>query len=184
MKRPSGVSRRIEVALIRYSERRWEEALLNIFPAMDVTAKKRRQSSRVGDRFRAFVSDEEGLITSVSTGMYIAGNTFDGMTFPDALYKFGRNSIVHDAELDKRLTFNEKGHLTIGRDRWDLPVQYIFGLCIVTIVAPENALEQVSDDLSVTVFGDKHQVNDLWGKREFLRERVREQFGNSDLFSK
>ena len=87
----------------------WEGALVNLFPALDNTAKKRRPKAGVGERIRAFLEEEEALVSAITTGSVLKGIHTDGVSITDALYKFGRTSIAHEGELDPRLQFNEGG---------------------------------------------------------------------------
>lgn len=106
----------------------------------------------------------------------------DGVSITDALYKFGRTSIAHEGELDPRLNFNEAGRLTIGRERWDLPVGYIFGLSVAVIAAPENKEERIPAELSASILGKAFVVNELWGKKAELHCFIAEKFQNPELF--
>ena len=122
---PTGVSRRVQQSIVHFQQRDWEGALVNLFPAVDKTATKRRPKEGVGARMRAFLEDEEGLISCIATGNYIKGIYADGASITDALYKLGRTTIAHEGELDPRLNFNEQGRIAISQERWDLPVGYI-----------------------------------------------------------
>lgn len=73
MSAPSGVSRRVQQCVEHLQRRDWEGALVNLFPAIDKTAKRRRPSDGVGKRVRAFLQDEEVLITAVATGNVFKG---------------------------------------------------------------------------------------------------------------
>jgi hypothetical protein len=87
---PSGISRRIEQCIERLQHRDHEGALVHLFPAIDKTANTRRPGMRVGNRIKAFLKDEEVLITAIGTGHVLKGCKFDGMSFEEALYEFGR----------------------------------------------------------------------------------------------
>ena len=64
----SAISRRIEKALKAIIEDDYEEALLNIFPALDKTAKKRRPLVRgVVERMTEFIREEVKYITGLTT---------------------------------------------------------------------------------------------------------------------
>ena len=80
MNSPSGVSRRVQQCVERLQAQDCEGALVNLFPAIDKTAKKRRPKEGVGGRIKAFLHDEEVLITAF-TGNVIRGCSFDGMRF-------------------------------------------------------------------------------------------------------
>lgn len=183
MKSPSGVSRRIEQAVLRLQARDPEGALVNLFPAIDKTAKKRRPRDGVGRRIKAFLKDEEVLITAIGMGGVFRNCSFDGMSFEDALYKFGRTSIAHEGELDPMLSFSERGAIKIGVEGWILPIQYISGMSLAVVVAKENAGEAVDDSLGVNVFGRLFRVNELWGDGSQLRSHICELFQDANLFT-
>ena len=161
--------------------RDYEQALIHFFPALDKTAKRRRPKDKVGERIRRFIADQEAIITAVATRNVIVGVTFDGLSFPDAIYKFGRTAIAHEGELDPRLTFNDSGSLQIGRT-WNLPSSYITGLCVGVMVAPENAGESIDAPLSITIFGQQFGINDLWGAEGMVRKLIADAFRNPNLF--
>ena len=182
MNSPSGVSRRVQQCVERLQVQDCEGALVNLFPAIDKTAKKRRPKEGVGRRIKAFLQDEEVLITAVATGNVFKGCSFDGTSFHDALYNFGRTPIAHEGELDPRLTFNSNGGLQIGKDHWNLPISYIVGMALAVIIAPENVGERTADGLGITVFERQFYLNDIWGRPEPVREHICEKFRDPNLF--
>lgn len=182
MANPTGVSRRLQQCIERLQAGDHEGALVNLFPAIDKTAKKRRPKAGVGARIRQFLKDEEVLITAVGTGNVFKGCNFDGMTFEDALYKFGRTSIAHEGELDPRLRFNQDNGLQIGKDNWNLPISYIVGMALAVITAPESKGEQTAEGLSVNVFNRQFALNELWGEPQLVRAHICEAFRDPYLF--
>jgi hypothetical protein len=163
------------------NSRNYESALVHYFPALDKTAKRRRPRAGVGERIRKFISDQEAIITAVSTGNIIRNININGISFPDAVYKFGRTAISHEGELDPRLQFNDSGTLQIG-SVWNLPSSYITGLCVGVIVAPENAEEFIDVPLSLTIFGQHIAINELWGAESRVKVIIAEAFRNPTLF--
>jgi hypothetical protein len=181
MSQPSSVSRRIR-SCIRYANLRdYEHAMINFFPALDKTAKRRRPKDGVGDRIRKFISDQEAIITAVATGNIICNVRFNDVSFPEAIYKFGRTAISHEGELDRRLTFNDSRSLEIG-STWNLPSSYITGLCVGVMVVPENSQEFIDESLSVSIFGREFKINELWGAESRVKAVIAEAFHNPDLF--
>jgi hypothetical protein len=183
MTTPSGVSRRIQQCIEHIQKQDWEGALVNLFPALDKTAKKRRPRAGVGERVRSFLEEEEVLISAVATG-----NVFkiknDGVSITDALYKFGRTSIAHEGELDPKLEFNERGSLVIGQDKWNLPTGYIIGMSLAVVVAPENSKESVDAKLGFSLFGEQLPLNSLWGQRQKVRTTIAAKFRDPQLFER
>lgn len=184
MNEPSGVSRRLQQCVERIQRQDFEGALVNLFPAIDKTAKKRRPKEGVGARIRAFLKDEEVLISAIGTGNVFAQISINGVTIPDALYRFGRTPIAHEGELDPRLSFNDSGSVEIGVDRWNLPSGYITGMSIAVVVAPENLGELISDHLAITLFGRQLRVNDLWGQKVMVQQIICEKFRDPHLFER
>jgi len=183
MKNSTGVSRRLQQCIERLQVNDYEGALVNLFPAIDKTAKKRRPRAGVGHRIRSFLKDEEVLISAVGTGNVFKGCSFGGVTFEDALYKFGRTPISHEGELDPRLKFNDNGGLQIGQNNWNLPSSYIVGMALAVITARENAGEKTAEGLGITIFGKRFGLNELWGEAGAIRSHICGIFHDPDLFT-
>jgi hypothetical protein len=182
MRKPTGVSRRLLQCIKHLQENDFEGALVNLFPALDQTAKRRRSKDGVGKRIKAFLEEEEKLISIVATGNCYSNIVCNGISITDALYKFGRTSIAHEGELDPRLEFNSDGSVLIGIDKWNLPSGYIAGMCIAVITAKENANEYINETLAITVFERPFTIEELWGNPEEIRAHICDQFKNTELF--
>jgi hypothetical protein len=152
----------------------FETALIHYFPALDKTAKRRRNEG-VGNRIRKFLDDELDIISHVATG-----NIFriecDGLSIPQAIYKFGRTSISHEGELDPRLNFDNKCGMSIGQT-WNLPPSFITGLVLAVIIAPENSGEKFEQDYKVIIHGKEFNVSELWGERQTIRSWMEAEYG-------
>lgn len=155
--------------------------MIHFFPALDKTAKKRRPKDGVGDRIRKFISDQEAIITAIATNNIFRNININGVSFPQAIYKFGRTSIAHEGELDKRLTFHDSGGMTIG-SVWNLPSTYKTGLVVGVMIAPENEQESIDAPLALTIFGNQFKVNELWGAEETVKQVISVAFRNPNLF--
>ena len=177
----TSISRRVEKSIESLGERDYENAFVQLFPALDKTAKKRRPKEGVGSRIKNFISDEEAIITAVATNNIFKGMNVDGIDLPTALYKFGRTSIVHEGELDERLNINEHGRIEIGKV-WNLSSSYITGLIVSVIIAPENNNEKIEKDFNISLFGTNYKVNELWGEIEIVKKRMCNLWKNDDLF--
>ncbi|GLQ31969.1 hypothetical protein GCM10007876_24480 [Litoribrevibacter albus] len=158
--------------------------MINLFPAIDRTAKKRRPKAGVGQRIKSFLKDEEVLISAVGTGNVFKGCKFDGMTFEEALYKFGRTPIAHEGELDPRLTFNQNGGMSIGNDHWNLPSGYLSGMTLAVITSPENKGECTAEGLGITIFERLFSLNDIWGEPVEVKKHICDRFRNPSLFDR
>lgn len=178
----SSVSRRLASCFDAYQRGDYEAAMVHFFPALDKVAKRRRPKDGVGARIRGFLKDEEVLISAIATGNVFSGNVIDGLTFEEAIYKFGRTPIAHEGELDSRLRFVNGGSWSIG-NVWALPSQYILGLCVAVMVAPECEGEEIGGDARVVIFDREWELNRLWGAEKEVKAHVAATFRNPNLFS-
>lgn len=178
----SSVSRRLASSFEAFQSKDYEAALIHFFPALDKVAKRRRPKEGVGSRIRGFLKDEEVLISAIATGNVFQGVVIDGVTFEDAIYKFGRTPIAHEGELDPRLQFVDGGSWSIGRV-WNLPSQYILGLCVAVMVAPECEGEHIDGNARVTLFGREWELNQLWGAEQEVKTHIAAVFHNPGLFA-
>ena len=163
----SSISRRMEDSIRAFMNNDYETCLIHYFPALDKTAKRRRNEG-VGKRIRGFLDDELDIITYVAL-QNIFRIDCDGVSIPEAIYKFGRTSIAHEGELDSRLNFNNQTGMSIG-PTWNLPPSFITGMLVAVIVAPENINESFDNDYSFSIHGTNFNVSELWGNRQLIRD--------------
>lgn len=170
----SSISRRMEACIQAFMKNDFETALINFFPALDKTAKRRRNKN-VGVRIRSFLDDELDIISHVAIGNILRLEC-NGMSMPQAIYKFGRTSIAHEGELDPRLNFDNRNGMNIG-STWNLPPSYITGLVLSVIIAPENVSEKFEKDYMFKIHGTDFNLNELWGERQQIRDWMEVQYG-------
>lgn len=181
MKQSTSISRRISGCIEGIGKRDYEYALVNLFPALDKTAKKRLPKSKVGERIRGFLSNEEAIISALATQNVFKNIQIDGYSFPQVIYKFGRTSISHEGELDPRLSFNDEGRFQIGAT-WDLPSSYVSAMCIAVVIAPENQNEWSMQNFQVQILNETYELNALWGNRRSIVCKLESTFGQVGLF--
>ena len=177
---PSGVSRRIESCIDQYLQKDYEGALIHLFPAIDKTALRRRPKTKVGERIRSFFSDEMSFITAISTGGSIGGIEVNGQSIESALYKFGRTSVMHEGEIDPRLSFTDN-EMTANKDDWRLPHSFILGMTLAVIAAPENSKEKLNSEFYVDLHGYRLILNECWGNPSPIHRTLNAKFGR-DIF--
>ncbi|KAA1060376.1 MULTISPECIES: hypothetical protein [Enterobacter] len=171
MQQQSAIARRLSAAFTEFGTKDYETTLLHLFPALDSTAKKRRPKSGVGDRIRKFLEDDEDLLSFIALGLCVTNIEAGGKTIPQAIYEYGRCSIEHEGELDKRLTITEEQQMLLG-GQWVLPVGYIFGMMMLVLVAPENKDEKFTSDFGIIVRGVQFNANESWGQILTCREKI------------
>lgn len=181
MSKSTSISRRVQSASECYIQKNYEETLIHYFPALDKTAKRRRAKAGVGERIRAFLRDEEELIFATGMGIIIKGLQVYGHTFDTAIYKFGRTSIAHEGELDRRLKIVDHSNFRVSGDYWEFPSQYIIGLILAVVCAEENKNEHMDRSIVVNILNEPFNLNDLWGKEKILRKHLSTRFGDDIL---
>lgn len=194
------VEKRIRKALQYLHEGDMEDALFNIAPVIDVTAKERyKDKKRVGERIKAFIFDEQHLIyylstqgkTSVPDGVRIiliddkgsnkpVGN--HGGELADFIYHNIRCAQSHDAEIEyDYIDFGRK--FGIGRQKFEgdggelapgvfiISYATILALILSVICAPENKGIKLPGDLDLY---NKIQLdkNELVGNKKYLMGKL------------
>lgn len=177
---PSGISRRIEHCIESYCKRDYESSLVNLFPAIDKTASRRRPKTGVGTRIRAYLKDEMRVITAIGSGIMIGNIRINGFSLEEALYKFGRTSVMHEGEIDARLSFIDNGMILVNENDWRLPSTFILGMAISVIISPENQDEELPPDICADIYGERFILNDCWGNPKKIHALLGAQFPGGD----
>jgi len=168
----SSISRRLEKSLDSLIEHDYESALVHFFPALDKTAKLRRPRDGVGSRIKKFLDDEEPFITFLAFRIAFKNTKFDGLTFGEIIYKFGRTAVMHEGELDPRLSFAMDGQPSAIGDKWVLPPSYIAAMITAVMAAEENKKEFFSSPKRI-LLGDKAvNANDVWGNKALVQRLI------------
>lgn len=171
----SGIARRIASSVQALQASDYETCLLHYFPALDATAKRRRPKDRVGDRIRRFIDDEEAAIFLIASGCMFFGNFVNGLCFSDAVYQYGRTTVMHEGVLDPRLSFDQVNGFQLG-DHWKLNPSFLAALLVAVVMSPENAREAFKSDISFSVAGRLWPLQDLWGSRDEVRVHLSGKF--------
>lgn len=170
------IGRRIDSTLAAIVTGKHEEALIHLFPAMDKTAKRRRPNVGVAERIRRFIDDQQIIITSIAFGNILTKDCLlDGLSFSQAIYKFGRTSIAHEGELDENLLITSGNQVRIGKT-WELPASTIFSMCVAVMIAPENSSEKSLSEGTVNVLGQEFSIQELWGAQSKIENMIRQQY--------
>lgn len=157
-------------------EEDYEAALANLFPAIDKTAKKRYPNSNVGERIRKFLNDEMWLMTLLGTGHIIQNVVSDGLSLEQALYKYGRTSLMHEGELDPRLSISSDGGFSFGSLGMFIPPEFIMGMTAAVVTSPENRNEKMKIKFSFELYEYTIELNELWGNHDHIKNIAQARF--------
>lgn len=172
-KKQSSIGRRLEQSLNSLIANDYESSLVHFFPALDKTAKLRRPQAGVGARIKGFLKDEEAFISFLAFRIVFENTLFDGLSFAEAIYKFGRTSIMHEGELDKRLSFENVDQLMIVGDTWKLSPSYIAAMITAVMTATENSQETFMSPKILHLHDKAVNANDIWGKKSMVQALIR-----------
>ena len=168
---------KLKLIINLYRGREYEAALMILFPFVDSTAKKRRPEAGVGERIKDFIRDELKIITALNSTSSI-GNFVNnkGEDMAEVIYKFARNSLIHEGEIEKnKLAINERGEISFGPENWGIPNDFILGLLITVVAAPENKSfigKNIVRDFKIDIKGKTYILNSLWGQKDFILQNL------------
>ncbi|MEZ5470403.1 MAG: hypothetical protein R3E90_01345 [Marinicella sp.] len=167
------IPNRVESSLRHLKNNNYEEALLNLFPAIDRTAKLRRKKLGSGLRFKKFIADQFDIVSVLGFGSLISSDCkFGGETFQHVLYQLCRNSLVHEGELASNMKI-VSGSASIVGGNWELSENIIFGLIIAVITARENKKSKLSVNYQVSFLGEMFSLNSIWGEEEVIKKKIK-----------
>jgi hypothetical protein len=168
----NAIARRIESCLINLGSGEIESAAIHVFPAIDATAKLRRPPPiGVGVRIKKFIDDDDELVSLIAFRGRIKGCMFNGKTIGAAIYDLARNPLMHEGELDPRMTFEATNGFTLG-GTWNLPPRILLALAIIVVIAPENKDSRIKADIAVDLFGRRYELNEIWGKHQHFIDLI------------
>ncbi|MEO0939804.1 MAG: hypothetical protein AAFY38_16750 [Pseudomonadota bacterium] len=171
----SGIGKRIDKALGDLEGGHFDDAAILIFAAIEATAKKRRPKLGNGQRFKSFVHDQQDIITAITWNIVNKDFTVRGVSLPEAIWKLARNPLTHEAELDRRMSFDnfDGTRISTGANEndasWEFPPIFLLGLAIAVVSARENMHEDVKLRGWFKFSSTTYVANSLWGAEEELR---------------
>ena len=198
-----GLEKRIRRALERLQEGDAEDAVFNISPALDATARKRYPNKGVSDRIKSFVFDEQPLIYYLSMqGKYLIPDGVrivmveddavgrpsggHGGELSDFVYYCVRCAQQHEAEIDyEQIDFGR--NFGIGRERFDgdggdleagkfiISIATVFALVLAVICASENRRLRLPGDINLYGKVTLSQ-KELVGNKVYLMGKLNELF--------
>jgi hypothetical protein len=143
------VKDRMEDSKLLFHAGRLEGALTSVLLAAADTSRLRYPRAKIqkdGDAFVQFLTDERAKITgAVEVQIAFCGEV---LTLESLLYKFVRNSLVHESELDDHVSFEygdfllDKGGTT---DQFTFSSELVLRLSYAVESAPENGLIPASE---------------------------------------
>ena len=182
----------VDRALQCFFEGELEDALMQLAPALEATAKNRYPSEKPSPRTKRFLKDERDLIYGLSTqfrfcvegdGALIHGT--DG-ELHRIIYKFIRCAQAHEAQIDfsKIVLGGDFGvaririsgaSLEVPPDKYLISSATVFSLIFLVVVAKENK-QLPKTGLNIDFLGEQLSVDDYLGDKQKFMNLAMEKF--------
>jgi len=166
----------VDQALDNFNTGKDELALLSIMPLFDKACSKTWPKARVGKRFRDGVTKTEDIITFFMTkGSVIIECKYGDLTLPQIIFKYLRNSILHDGVMPGNINFIDENKIIIDNDSVSLPRTISHGLLLAAVGFDCYKKEQGKSGVtaSITLGDHKVFVKDTIGEHTHARDFIR-----------
>lgn len=155
-------------------EEDFSTALTLICPLIDGAGKKLYRIKKPGKRFKKVLTDNNSfLYWMLSNGMFImedgadlifSRNNKEVINLSESIYKFVRNSLLHEAELSKEIEFVD-GCIGPYNDKIVLPKNLIWALAFMLIYL-ECYEKDCPQNYTLSISGVPIPLEDIWGNKE------------------
>ena len=151
-------------------------ALLSIVPLFDKACKKTWPRLGVGARFRKGIEETEDIISFVMIGGRgtITDSTYGKWTLPQLMYKYLRNSIVHEGQMPDQVKIVDEPKIVIDEGFVQFPVGIVPGLLIATIGFEcfKNEVRNVTQVGRLAIKGQEIFIKDMVGTHQTIRDVI------------
>ena len=89
-----------------------------------------------------------------------------------------RCGLIHGTGEESKIIWNANIPLAIDNDQnLNISPSFIWGLALCVITCPVNLHERVGDYCWISMVTFKYLINDLWGKRDSVKNMIKSQYG-------
>ena len=155
----------------------YDLALLSIVPLFDKACKKTWPKLGVGARFRKGVEETEDIISFIMLGGRgtITASKYGNWTLPELIYKYLRNSIIHEGEMPDQVKIVDEPKIVIDKKFVQFPVGIVLGLLVATIGFDcfKNESKYVTQVGRLSINGQEIFVKDMVGNHQTIRDAIK-----------
>ena len=153
-----------------------ELGLLSIMPLFDKACSKIWPKVGVGKRFRDGVTKTEDIITFFMTkGSVFIECRYGDLTLPQIIYKYLRNSVLHDGVMPRNINFIDENKIIIDKGSVSLPRTISHGLLLAAVGFECYEKEQSKSEITASITLEKHKllIKDCIGDHTHVRDFIR-----------
>ena len=98
-------------------------------------------------------------------------------TLEQIIYHVMRCGLIHGTGEESKIVWNTNVPLAIDKDQnLNISPSFIWGLALCVITCPVNLHERVGDYCWISMATFKYLINDLWGKRDSVKNMIKSQY--------
>lgn len=167
----------INQAFGNLENRNHDLALLSIVPLFDKACKITWPKLGVGGRFRKGIEETEDIISFVMLGGRgtITASNYGKWTLPELIYKYLRNSIIHEGQMPDQVKIVDEPKIVIDEKFVQFPVGIVPGLLIATIGFDcfKNEVKNVTQVGRLAIKGQQIFIKDMVGTHQTIRDVIK-----------
>lgn len=176
------ISDRIHEAISKFDNTDYINALIQISIAIDATGKKVFPGKKTSVRSKKYIRNNIDLISIAAFGIVEfqgalklkLSNSGKPKSIEDVMYSLVRCSLLHEGDLPSQVEVTTKSIIEVTEEGvFLLSSRLIWGMIISVIACPENINEKSITPYTFTLGDEKYDINQLWGQKQLLLERLR-----------
>jgi len=185
------VGDRIQSVIDHMQKGKIELGLSDVCIAVDITAQKYfKENKSSAECYKKFLDENMWIILMTGMGSLITetiklpfvhsdikSDKEGYCTLQQIIYHIMRCGLVHGTGEKNKIIWNPRIQLAIDLDgNLNLSPSFIWGLVLIVITCDVNKDERVGEYSWISTASFKYLMNDLWGKRDTLKNIAKSQF--------
>ena len=185
------VGQRVQSMIDHMSKGEIELALSDICIAIDITSQKYyNEPNSSASCYKRFLKENIWMIVVTGMGSLITEavklpfthkdikSDYEGYcTLEQIIIHVMRCGLIHGTGKESKIVWNTNVPLAIDKDQnLNISPSFIWGLALCVITCPVNLHERVGDYCWISMATFKYLINDLWGKRDSVKNMIKSQY--------
>ena len=185
------VGQRVQSMIDHMPKGEVELALSDICIAIDITSQKYyNEPNSSASCYKRFLKENIWMIIVTGMGSLITEAVKLPFTHKDIksdcegyctleqiIYHVMRCGLIHGTGEESKIIWNTNVPLAIDKDQnLNISPSFIWGLALCVITCPVNLHERAGDYCWISMITFKYLINDLWGKRDSVKNMIKSQY--------
>ena len=185
------VGQRVQSMIDHMTKGEIELALSDICIAIDITSQKYyNEPNSSASCYKRFLKENIWMIVVTGMGSLITEavklpfthkdikSDYEGhCTLEQIIYHVMLCGLIHGTGEESKIVWNTNVPLAIDKDQnLNISPSFIWGLALCVITCPVNLHERVGDYCWISMATFKYLINDLWGKRDSVKNMIKSQY--------